>query len=225
MKHILTLILTALLLSPLAALHAAAPTSEENTAAAQWAQSNIFAEAAKLPFHFTLGGKSSDELLRDWKRTDATRELDAQPRERTRSWMDATTGLQVRLVATEYTGFPIVEWTVWLRNTGNRDTPLIENIQGLNSTFAANPKDALSLHGIRGDTCVAESFQPWTRELKTGVRHVFSPPVKGGYASGKSSDGPDGWPYWNLKTPGGGMILAVGWPGQWEAKFERSKDG
>ncbi len=178
MKPTLTLC-TALLLAPLAVLHAADPISEENSAAKQWAQTHVFAEEAKLPFSFTLGGKSSDELLRDWKQTDAVRELDAQHRERTRSWMDAASGLQVRLVSTEYADFPVVEWTVWLRNTGDHDTPLIESIQGLNSTFAANPKDALSLHGIRGDTCVAESFQPWTRELKTGARHVFSPPVKG----------------------------------------------
>ena len=222
MKFTLTLLLTSL--SALT-LHAATPTSEENAAAAQWAKSSVFAEQARLPFSFTLGGKLSDELLRDWKRTDATRELDAKRRERTCSWMDATTGLQVRLVATEYAGFPVVEWTVWLRNTANHDTPLIENIQGLNCTFAATPKDALSLHGIRGDTCVAESFKPWTRALRTGESHVFSPPAKGGYASGKSSDGPNGWPYWNLQQPGGGMILAVGWPGQWEAKFERNKDG
>jgi alpha-galactosidase len=226
MKHTPTLF-TALLLTSLSAftLQAATPTSEENAAAVQWAQSNVFAEQAKVPFSFMLDGKSSDELLRNWKRTDAVRELDAQRRELTRSWMDAATGLQVRLVATEYSGFPIVEWTVWIKNTGKTDTPLIENIQGLNSTFAANPKDAISLHGIRGDTCVAESFQPWTRELKAGASHLFSPPAKGGYASGKSSDGPDGWPYWNLQTPGGGMILAVGWPGQWEAKFERIENG
>jgi alpha-galactosidase len=222
MNHALTFLLASF---SAITLHAATPTPEENDAAAQWAKRHVFAEQSKLPFSFTLGGKSSDELLRDWKRTDASRELDAQRRERTRSWVDAATGMQVRLVATEYAGFPVVEWTVWIKNAGKADTPIIENIQGLNSTFAANPKDALSLHGIRGDTCVAESFQPWTRELNTGARHVFSPPAKGGYASGKSSDGPDGWPYWNLQTPGGGMILAVGWPGQWEARFERSEDG
>ena len=220
-----TLTFLTVLLAPLAALHAADPNIEENAAARQWAQANVFAEEAKLPFSFLLGGKSSDELLRDWKQSDATRALDVQRRERTRSWMDATTGLQVRLVSTEYVSFPVVEWTVWIKNNGKADTPIIENIQGLNSTFAANPKDALSLHGIRGDTCVAESFQPWTRELKAGARHIFSPPVKGGYASGKSSDGPDGWPYWNLQQPGGGMIVAVGWPGQWESSFARGEDG
>jgi hypothetical protein len=68
-------LLTALLLAPLAALHAAAPTTQENAVATQWAQANVFGEKAKLPFSFKLGGKSSDALLRDWKRTDAVRPL------------------------------------------------------------------------------------------------------------------------------------------------------
>ena len=131
-------------------LHAATSTAEENRAAAAWAQSNVYANPERTAFSFALGGKSSGALLRDWKRTEVTRELDAQRRERTLTWMDATTGLQVGLVSTEYVSFPVVEWTVWIKNNGKTDTPLIENIQGLNGTFAANPKDALSLHGIRG---------------------------------------------------------------------------
>ncbi len=206
-------------------LRAATSTAEENAAAAAWAQSNVYENPERTAFSFALGGKASGALLRDSKRTEVTRELDAQRRERTLTWMDANTGLQVRLVSTEYVSFPVVEWTVWIKNTGNAHSPLLENIQGLECTLAASGTDVFSLHGIRGDTCVAESFRPWIRELKAGAHHVFSPPVKGGYASGKSSDGADGWPYWNLQTPGGGMILAVGWPGQWEAKFERSEAG
>ena len=34
----------------------------------------------------------------------------------------------------------------------------------------------------------------------------FAPPSY----SGKSSDGPNGWPYYNLQVPGGGIILAIG---------------
>ena len=211
-------------LSPLA-LQAEQPTSQENTAAAQWSQANVFAEQAKLPFSFVLGGKSSDELLPDWKRTDVVLDLDAQRRERSRTWTDDKSGLQVRLIATEYAGFPVVEWTMWLKNTGTADTAIIQGIQGLDWKLPAGLDQQLRLHGIRGDTCAAESFKPWTRELKPSAHHVFSPPVKGGYASGKSSDGPNGWPYWNLQTPGGGMILAVGWPGQWEAAFERGANG
>lgn len=119
----------------LAALHAAMPTPGENSAAKEWAREHVFAVQSKLPFSFALDGKPAMEVMRDWKRTDAARELDAQRRERTRSWKDAKSGLEVRLVATEYAGFPIVEWTVWLKNGGSSDTALIENIQGLDVKF------------------------------------------------------------------------------------------
>jgi hypothetical protein len=60
--------ITTLLLAQLAVLHAELPTPQENSIARQWAQSHIFAEQAKLPFSFVFGGKSSDELMLDWKR-------------------------------------------------------------------------------------------------------------------------------------------------------------
>ena len=115
--------IAALLLASLAALHAAAPTTQENAVATQWAQANVFGDKAKLPFSFTLGGKSSEVMLRDWKRTDATRPLDSQRREHTRTWLDAASGLEVRLVATEYAGFPVAEWTVWLKSLNNGVRP------------------------------------------------------------------------------------------------------
>jgi len=217
-------LLSALLLAPLAALLAELPTPQENSIARQWAQSRVFAEDAKLPFSFTLGGKLSDELLRDWKRTDATSELDTRRREHTRTWMDAATGLQVRLVATEYAGFPIVEWTLWLKNTGKVNTPVIENIQGLDARFERSAEGEFVLHGLRGDSCVAESFRPYALKLGPDAVKICSPPVGGENVSGKSSDGPDGWPYWNLEKPGGGVILAVGWPGQWAASFARDHE-
>ena len=217
-------LLTALLLAPLALLQAADPTPQENAVATQWAQANVFGDKAKLPFSFTLGGKSSDVLLRDWKRTDTARELDSQRHEHTRTWLDAASGLEVRLVATEYVGFPVAEWTVWLKNNGKADTAIIEDIQGLDFKFERESRGEFVLHGIRGDTCVAESFRPFSLPLGPDAKKLCSPPVNGDKVSGKSSDGPDGWPYWNLQQPGGGIILAVGWPGQWEATFARDHE-
>jgi len=199
------------------ALHAATPTSEENSAAKQWAHSNVFAKQAEVPFSFLLGGKPSGEMLRDWKRTDVTRE-------RTRTWRDEKSGLEVRLVATEYEGFPVVEWTVYLKNTGKGNTPLLENIQGLDARFERSAQGEFVLHGVRGDSCVAESFRPYALTLGPNAVKRCSPPVAGEKVSGKSSDGPDGWPYWNLQKPGGGVILAIGWPGQWEATFARDHE-
>ena len=72
------------------------------------------------------------------------------------------------------------------------------------------------LHGIKGDFCTADSFEPYQRTLAANTVAKFAPP-----ASGKSSDGPEGWPYFNLQYPSGGLILAVGWPGQWACSFTR----
>jgi alpha-galactosidase len=223
MKHALHL-LTALLLAPLAAVHAALPTEEENASALDWAQSNVFAEQAKTPFSFVFGGTPAGRLLDDWKHTNATRELDAQRRERSRTWYEEQSGLEVRVVVTEYAGFPVVEWTVWLKNTGKADTAILENIHGLDVTFECENAGEFVLHGVRGDSCVAESFRPYALTLGPDAVKRCSPPVAGDKVSGKSSDGPDGWPYWNLQRPGGGIILAVGWPGQWEATFARDHE-
>ena len=219
-----SLILAALLLAPLAALRAATPTSQENSSAKQWARSHVFPDNSEMPFSFVIGGKPASEVMRDCKSTDAERDLDAQRRECTRTWIDAATGLQVRLVATEYAGFPVVEWTVWLKNTGKADTAILENIKGLDFAFERENTDEFVLHGVRGDSCLPESFRPYALKLGPDVVKHYSPPVAGDKVSGKSSDGPDGWPYWNLQQPGGGVILAVGWPGQWEATFARDHE-
>jgi alpha-galactosidase len=215
---------TALLLAPLAALHAATPSSEEHSIAKQWALSQVFPDSAETPFSFVVGGESASKVMRDWKRMDTARDLDAQRRERTRRWTDERSGLQVRLVATEYAGHPVVEWTVWLKNTGTVDTAIIKGIQGLDMTFDRDNTGEFVLHGVRGDSCLPESFRPYALKLGPDAVKRCSPPVAGDKVSGKSSDGPDGWPYWNLQRPGGRVILAVGWPGQWEATFTRDHE-
>jgi hypothetical protein len=118
-------------------LHAATSTAEENAAAATWPQSIVYANPERPAFSFTLGGKLSGALLRDWKRTDVTRELDPQRRERTLTWIDAAAGLQLRLVATQYVDFPVVEWTLW---SGNTDAKFTDHDT---ITLSENPAAAL----------------------------------------------------------------------------------
>jgi alpha-galactosidase len=226
MKDKLTLLSTILLAQFSLGEHAFGepPLPTEIATANQWLQQAILGDATDKPFNFVYGGKTSSDLLRRWKRSNERRELDAQRREHTLTWQDSTTGLQVRCLAIEYTDYPVVEWTIWLKNTGKEKTPILENIQGLSRRFERAPEGEFFLRGIRGDTCVAESFRPYAHKLAPGVSERFSPPVDGDKVSGKSSDGPDGWPYFNLQRPGGGVILAVGWPGQWEATFTRDHE-
>ena len=112
------LYLTAFLPAPLVGLHAAQPTPAEHAAAAQWAQTHLQTDRQNVPFSFVLAGKAWNDLPGTWRKHQETRELDAQRLERTRTWQDDASGLYVRLVAVEYADFPVVEWTVWLKNTG-----------------------------------------------------------------------------------------------------------
>jgi len=226
MQPTLTL-LTALmlvLLNPGGRASAATPIPEETTTAEQWMQNVLLGDKPGKPFSFIYGGKPSSELLDQWKPIRKTRKLDAQRREQALTWGDAATGLEVRCVAVTYADFSVVEWTVWLKNTGSENTPILESIQGLDTRFERLGDGEFVLHGLRGDSCVAESFRPYAHALGPDARKRFSPPVAGELVSGKSTDGPNGWPYFNLQKPGGGVILAVGWPGQWEASFTRDHD-
>jgi len=220
-------LIIALLLAQMPAVNQAvaeSPTNSELAAAKEWVLESLLADKSEAPFSFSYDKRSSSGLIGEWKFTRAGRRLDGWRHEHTLVWTDTETGLQLRCVVIEYADFPVVEWTLWLKNTGKEDTALLENIQGIDVRVDREDAGEFVLRGVRGDSCMAESFRPYTIQLGPEAVKRCSPPVAGDKVSGKSSDGPDGWPYWNLQRPGGGMILAVGWPGQWEATFTRDRD-
>lgn len=180
-------------------------------------------EGDKTPpmfFSFTYGGKPSSALLNTWNVKRAKRSLDDRRIERTLTCTDPATGLAIRCVGVEYRDFPAVEWTVFLKNSGDRDTPILQDIEGLDAHFSRNANGEFTLHGIHGDWCVAESYEPYALPLGPNATIKRAPAN-----SGKSCDGANGWPYYNLQMPGGGVILAVGWPGQWTSTFTRDAAG
>ena len=113
----------------------------------------------------------------------------------------------------------MVEWTVYFKNIGTRSTPILEGIQGLDIQFTRRGEPEFLLHANQGDYCAADGYAPHILTLGPSATAEFSPP-----GTGKSCDGPRGWPYYNLQMPGGGVILAIGWPGQWAASFARDAD-
>ena len=157
-------------------------------------------------FSFTYAGKSSAELLPQWKPERSSRKLDGQRTERRIVWTDPATGLQVRCVGIEYQDFQAIEWTVYFKNTSKENTPILEDIQALDLSFQRGQEGEFVLHGTKGDWCTADSFQPFrqTLDAKTTKRFVSF----GGRPTNAA------FPYYNLQMPGGGVFLAIGWPGQ-----------
>jgi len=94
------------------------------------------------PFSFKYGGRPSSELLGQWKLERQSQKLDEQREQHILTWTDPQSGLCVRCVGVQYHDYPTVEWTLYFKNTGTADSPIIEDIQAIDTTFSS---------GARGD--------------------------------------------------------------------------
>jgi alpha-galactosidase len=168
------------------------------------------------PFSFTYGGKSSTELLKNWDAERTTRKLDANRTEHIIIWTDPATGLIVRCTAIEYHDFPTVEWTLYFENNGSADTPILSDIRALDTRIERNAEGEFVLHHHTGSPCTPTDYQPFQTALGPRANKRIS--AAGGRPS--NSD----LPYFNIEWPGEGVVLAVGWPGQWAAQFIRDED-
>ena len=168
-----------------------------------------------LPFAFFYGDEPSDAFLSRIERRVATRKLDENRTQHTLTWIDPDSGLETRCVAIEYSDFPALEWTVYLRNAGKRETPILEAIQGLDAKIDSPEPGEFVLHHWKGDTCGPDLYAPLRRELPPRASVRFAP------SGGRGTNGQ--FPYYYLATPGGGVLLAVGWPGQWATTFTRDE--
>lgn len=182
-----------------------------------WVRENLLSATRLPPFSFKYGTATSGSFLRSWSRAISTT---ARTGSTTHviTWTHPQQRLQVRCVAVRYHNHPAVEWTVFLKNIAAQDSSICQDILGLDLALSRTARFEYTLHGIHGDYTAAESYRPYSIAMGPGFTKTFSPPS----ISGKSSDGPDGWPYFNLQMPGGGIILAVGWPGQWACTFSRT---
>lgn len=200
--------------------------AEAMAAARRWVTAHLTGEGEGAPdptaawpaniepgFSFTYGSQPSAELLTGWQVERGQRALDAQRTEHIVTYSDPATGLQVRCVAVEYADFPAVEWLLTLENQGQADTPMIEDVRPLDFRLGA-AEDETILHYSLGESNSEFSFAPMTETLGPGGSFRMSP------NQGRSSDGY--MPFFNLAAGDHGMVVAVGWSGQWAASFTHS---
>ncbi|MBM3847021.1 MAG: alpha-galactosidase [Verrucomicrobia bacterium] len=201
--------------SPLA-VRAAVPSREELALSKKWTAAHFDTRRTQLPFSFNYGGKSSAELLSQWKLSITNRKVGDAKRERTLTWQDPATRLLVRCVVIEYSNYPAVEWTLYFKNEGGASTPILKDVEALDAQFERKTGGEFVLHTTIGDWSTAASFQPITQTLEPGQTKSFAP--YGGRPNNAA------FPFYNLQQPGGGILLAVGWPGQWASSFTRDAD-
>lgn len=167
------------------------------------------------PFSFRFGGQPSSFLLERWEFNHTSRPLDIHRTEHTLTYRDPQSGLVVRCVAVEYLDFPVVEWTLYFQNTGSAPTPILENIQALDTRLERGDDGEFILHHSKGSQASPTDFEPYADRLDPKAGKRFS-------AAGGRPTNTD-LCYFNIALPGEGTIVALGWPGQWAAQFTRDE--
>ncbi len=174
------------------------------------------------PFSFKYGDETFADMLPRLARESTMERVDDARLKHELRYIDVKTGLELRCVAIEYLDFPTVEWTLYFKNTGAQDTPILSEIQALDTTFNRLPDDVyarfarpgeFTLHHHTGSICAPNDYEPHASALKAGeTRRLTS-------AGGRGSNGE--FPYFNIEWPGQGVIAVIAWPGQWSATFTR----
>lgn len=168
----------------------------------------------RCPFSFAYGGKPSAELMPGWQMTTKSNQRPDGVATGVTTWTDPQTGLKISRMATTYTDFPAVDWVLYVENTGEKDTPIIENAQALDVTLNAPAADGVGclLHRTNGAPSNPTDFQVSMVALRQGETQAMS--AGGGRSSNKD------FPFFKIETGEGSYIIAVGWSGQWAAKIE-----
>ncbi len=203
------------------------PTRSELAVRARWASAHLRSSATTPAFGFTYAGRPASEWLAARTGRTTRLRLDAARTQWTTVWTDEGTGLVVRCVAVEYEDSPAVEWTVYFRNTGATPTPWLEDLQavdlnldlgvGVRGAKGAGEDAGIVLHHSKGAPTQPDDYAP--RSTRLEPEQVIRLATEGGRPSQTVM------PYFNLAWPGRGVVVAVGWPGQWAADFRAGRDG
>ena len=169
--------------------------------------------AATPPFSFFYNRRPSDEFLPTWKFQEEQLPVVAGKTTHGRTYTDPQTGLQVRCTLTECADFPTVEWMLSLKNTGDRDTPMIEGLLPLDTRLQCSQGGEFLLHHFTGSPCTPADYEPFETTLAPKSSKRIN--TEGGRPTNSSL------PYFNIETGGGGVIAVISWAGQWAAQFSR----
>ncbi len=153
-----------------------------------------------LPISFNLDGKEFYGIPENY---DTKVEVEEKGAVRRTTFTGVNeSGLEIKVVMTTYTDFPVVEYVTCLTNKGGEKTDIIDNLYGYNKTFEGF--SPYLTHGS-GDTRSIDGFEMKTDQL-LGPIIVES---KGGMGAFGAS------PFMRLMTKDHGLNIAIGWPGDW----------
>ena len=185
-------------------------TQNEIKLCGDWLNENLLNNTADYPFTFKVDGEqfNPDEWEKSFSETDGvynggkTQSIILSNKEK---------ALEVTVEATEFADNATCQWTVFIKNTGKKNSGVISDFYALDSSFPIS--DSELYYSIGSDT-QASDFSLIKKNLNS-----FSKKFSG--VDGKPTEAY--LPYFNINGNEYGMILGVGWTGQWMSEFSEKK--
>jgi alpha-galactosidase len=182
----------------------------------RWLSEHLLSDTARPAFSFAYDRQGSGALLKAWRKTIETHQLDGGRTEHIVLWTDPKTGLQVRVRALEFANSPVVEWTAYFKNDGKADAPLLEYVQVLDASFEVTGEGIPTILYSKG--CgVMDTYALQKKPLNQLESFQIS-----SESGGKTVET---IPFFDIQTAGHGLIGALGWPGTWTINFSRATEG
>ena len=189
---------------------------DEMDIAKEWFANHFESDVSRLPFSFNYGEQSSKDIVTNWNIQRSQNRIDKNRTKHIIILEDKKTGLQLRCEVIEFCDYPAVEWIVYFKNTGDKDTLVLNEIQALDLSLQRLGNDEFVVHYANGGQTRPDDFMPISQnmppnqELKFGSTYELS--------SGQKL------PFFNIEYDQQGIIGAVGWSGSWIAQMVRDPD-
>ncbi len=180
----------------------------------QWDEQH-FSPKVTPPFSFVYGGEKSSDLIGNWHYSvKKIKSSDPNYTKTIYTYSDKRTGLVLECEALRYTAFPAIEWYLTLKNSGKNDTPILEAIQALNTILPSNG----ALHWSNGGVASFDDFAPQDKQFAKEGESLHLQP-----GGGRSSSSV--LPFFNAQGTQGGVMVGIGWTGEWAVDFTSVKNG
>jgi alpha-galactosidase len=197
------------------------PVDPEIALNQRWAERAFGSETALL-FSFVYNGRPLADLVGKWRREVTQYKVDPTTDHITLSLTDPDTRLEVRAECRVYRDTAGVDWTLHVTNRGSQDSPVLEQLRALDTLLPIAAQAPVVLHRLNGSLCAADDWLPFDQPVPAGERIDFA--TTNGRSSNVSPWFNVAWGGGGARPADGGVIVAIGWSGQWSAAVAHEGD-
>ena len=184
-------------------------TDAEKQRCRDWYEKNVlFTGGEGAPaYDFRVDGKSFKKNIKDWSfEKGGTVPANGGGEATTVTLTHKKSGLRARVQGVIYEKRATCEWTVYIENTADKNSPVIKNFYAADCSVGTGISD---LYVSKGSDPAADDFQ---------MKHTFVNfiPMRFTANGGRTESF---LPYFNINGKTNGAVLALGWTGQWSASL------